>query len=215
MLAAIWPADQIEELAIERVELAIWVERGNKDAHRLLLPLAGNRHQSCPCRRPVPASVRNAGNCSRRFSTVTPRVGFQHLPNRPGRGLFASQIDRGSCRGMAWHPRPFAPPGPGRSDFLVEQVGQRAGHVLLAVQTALDGGKNILPRNGAGQLRRPVGSGQPSCLSPITRTVSSITTHNMPAICAVGSVQGAIGEGVVGFLGIAAALQDEHQRFVP
>ncbi len=54
-----------------------------------------------------------------------------------------------------------------------------------------------------------------TCRSPITRAVSSMTTHSMPDIAASRVGKRAVGEGVVGFFAVSAALENQEQRFIP
>ena len=98
----------------------------------------------------------------------------------------------------------------------VEQIGQRERQVVLVrwrarARSPPDLGLACAPRRAARRARAACASRR----SPMTRSVSSVTTQSMPPIRAGVVRQRAVGERVVGFFRVAAAFQEQQQAFVP
>ena len=86
------------------------------------------------------------------------------------------------------------------------QVGRRAARRRRrGPRLGLRSAERWAPRSRTVAMRR----------APTTRSVSSLTTHSIPATWPSSSCERAVGEGVVGLLAVAAALEEQQQRLVP
>jgi len=134
--------DKIQELLIERIEFPIGIERRDEHSDRLVLSLPRNGAQPRAKRRPVPASCRQIGKLLEEVFHDDGAIGTQNIANRPGCG-FHSDINcgrRGRMIGVHAGSRNQIK----LVSFFVEQVRERAGHVLLVRQPAFNGGEYVL-----------------------------------------------------------------------
>ena len=204
--------DQIDEAGITLVQRAVRIQCGNQHAGRPRFALLHDRHCEGAAWRRVPGAGRKRPEAARIFDDHVWHAGEDlcHRVAKRRRG----QVDfRRRNRvtaldsGHAGQPRPA-----GRG---VEQPGSSERNVALVVrQCGLDRGADFRLGAHGG---KPDGQFAQRCHAAFADDPFGILGHDAQhaADRAVIIRQRTVGEGVVGFLGIPAAFQEQQQPFIP
>ncbi len=203
--------DQVDEARVAGVELPVGIDARDQEARRPVLALARDRdHDRLPGRL-VPGPGRQATEAGFQVALRQGRRPGAQLAGGPGGSVGA--IDQRRRRRM---------PGPdaGRAGepgaaVVLEQIGERERQVPeVGAEAALDRGQHLGAGVGAGELGGELAQrGEPALADHPLGLLGDDAQHARDPAVVVG--QRAVGEGVVGLLGVAAAFQEQEQRLVP
>ena len=202
---------EVDEAGIGGVEGAVGVDAGDQAAGRSLMALMGDGDEDGPRGWPVPGAGGQVGEAGGEIVDRHRCRARQELRDRPclTRGL---DVDRLRRRGLAvleadgaGESRPFATG--------LQQIEEGEGEILAILgELAADGGDRLLGAR-PGELGPEFAQELEAALAqdPLG-LLGDDAEHPAHGTGIVG--HGAVGEGVVGFLGVAAAFQEEEEALV-
>ena len=206
--------DQIEEAAIVVVEQAERIEAGDQDAGPAGLAARRDRQHDRLVRRLAASAPLGKSGPNAIVSSVTTRGACARAAPRRAASMPALERER-PARPRGWSRSipvvlastalRLAAARPGRSGRTAGRAGRSRAPARCARRPAAS------VRASRGRCAASSRSSA-SCRSPITRWVSSVLAQKMPPTRAVVGRNRAVGEGVVGLLGIAVALHDQELR---